>query len=143
MKNIYLILGLILFSTYQVSANQLIIIANKSNPNTSISAKEAKTLYLKKIKSKWPQSGEAIVPVSINGNNDVKNAFNDKVLGMSENDVNRHFVQLQYSSAAKPPAKVSSEADLIQYVASNPGAIGYALKGSTLPANVIVICEIP
>jgi len=35
-----------------------------------------------------------------------------------------------------PPPRKSSDAEVIQYVARNPGGIGYVAAGSSLPGNV-------
>lgn len=51
--------------------------------------------------------------------------FYSKVLGMSASDVETYFTQKQYESAEKPQDKFASDAAVIDFVAEEPGAIGF------------------
>jgi len=129
MKKIFLFLFLIgtlmSFKMNTTGGTNIVIVINKDNPVTTLSASEAKLYWLRKVKKRWPDINKNIRPADFKSKNAAQETFYSKVLGMTASDVETYFTQKQYESAEKPQDKFGSESDLINFVASEPGAIGF------------------
>jgi ABC-type phosphate transport system substrate-binding protein len=113
---------------------ELAIIVNKENPIEKLSIGEAKLYWLRKIKKRWPELNKNIKPVDRKSKSPEQDLFYSKVLGMSATDVETYFNEKQYESGEKPQDKFSSDADIISFVAEEPGAIGF-VNASSLTAE--------
>jgi ABC-type phosphate transport system substrate-binding protein len=101
----------------------LIVIVHKDNPQAALNAEEARTYFLKKS-SAWP-SGEKIRPVDVDGDPALRAAFLAKVLHMSAQDLERHWLEIKYQAAESPPKRVDDAEGVIRYVGAFKGAIGF------------------
>lgn len=118
------------FSNEPVPAEQIAVIVNKENPVGDLSASEVKLYYLRKIKKRWPELNKNIRPADRKGKCAERDAFYAGVLGMKDTEVEEYFVNKQLQNAERPQDKFATEADLINFVAEEPGAIGYVKAGS-------------
>ena len=111
-----------------VSANAFADIAVIAHPsNSSADADIIKKIYLGKAKSF--ADGSSAKPVNQDGNA-VFDEFNDKVLGKSSAQLNAHWSKLVFTGKGTPPDKLANDQAVIDFVSSNPGAIGYVSSGS-------------
>jgi ABC-type phosphate transport system substrate-binding protein len=117
------VLGLIF--GFKPAGTEIAIIVNKENPIANLSNSEAKLYWLRKIKKRWPELNKNIKPVDRKGKCAEQDAYYSKVLGMSASDVENYFTQKQYESAEKPQDKFANDAAIIDFVAGEPGAIGF------------------
>ena len=108
----------------------LAIIVNANNTTSEMSKSEVKLIYLRKIKKRWPGINKNIIPVDRKDLPETKKIFLSKLLNMTEQDMNRYFTEREYMNAEMPPVTLSSDAEIIEYVANNIGAIGYVHTGS-------------
>jgi ABC-type phosphate transport system substrate-binding protein len=137
MKNILLIVlvgCLMSFKIYSTEGTSISIIVHKDNPVASLTAAEAKLYWLRKIKKRWPEINKNIRPAGYKTNNAAQTAFYGTVLKMSSSDVDTYFTQKQYESADKPQDKLATDADMVAFVAGEPGAIGF-IETSALSAG--------
>jgi ABC-type phosphate transport system substrate-binding protein len=120
----------------------LVVIVNKDNPVGNLSAGEVKLYYLRKIKKRWPELNKNIRPADRKSKCSEREAFYANVLGMTADEVEQYFVTKQLQNAERPQDKFMTEADLINFIGEEPGAIGYVSAKSLtqeLKAKVKVI----
>jgi len=126
-------------------AGDLVIIVNRENPIASLSASEVKLYFLRKLKKRWPEINKNIHPVDRKTKCAEQEAFYSKVLGMTAAEVEQYFTNRQLQNAERPQEKFTSDSDVINFVESEPGAIGYinarSLSGD-VRARVKVMLEL-
>jgi ABC-type phosphate transport system substrate-binding protein len=113
----------------------IVVIVSKENPIGNLSAGEVKMYYLRKIKKRWPELNKNIRPVDRKSKCAEQDTFFTEVLGMTATEVEQYFVNKQLQNAERPQDKFATEADVINFVAEEPGAIGY-IKASSVSAEV-------
>jgi ABC-type phosphate transport system substrate-binding protein len=123
--------------------NAQVVVVNKGNPTTELSPGQTKLLYLRKVKRLWPTTNKPIKPVDLKGANPVRAAFLNKVLGMTAAEVEQYFQQRQFANSESPPTEVQSEAQVIDFVAENDGAIGFVSEAvyEANKAKVKLLCK--
>lgn len=94
-------------------------------------------VFLKKV-SRWGD-GVAIEPVDLSTKSPVRASFSKECLGQSVDAVVNYWLKQILSRDARPPVVKSSDEEVIAFVSSQPGAIGYVSPGATLPDKVKVI----
>ena len=60
----------------------------------------------------------------------------------TESELNRHWAKLKFTGKGKPPKKLSSDREVLQWVSSTEGAIGY-IDGKYLNKSVKVVLILP
>lgn len=70
-------------------------------------------------------NGTAVVPLNLSDGHDLRNSFDNNVLGRSPSQVKAYWSKLVFTGKGTPPKEVSSAAEVIELVASNPNIIGY------------------
>jgi ABC-type phosphate transport system substrate-binding protein len=117
------------------TSESIVVIVHKDNPVGTLSAGEVKLYYTRKIKKRWPELNKNIRPADRKSKCAERDTFYSAVLGMKDNEVEEYFINKQLQNAERPQDKFASEADLINFVAEEPGAIGY-IKASSLTSEV-------
>lgn len=105
LKKIALIAGLIIVSQ-SVSA-ELVVVVHPANNNT-ISEKQVKRIFLGKDK-KFSDGTESI-PVNQSQDNDVRQAFDENMLGRSSSQISAYWSKLVFTGKGIPPKEVSTDA---------------------------------
>ena len=104
-----------------------VVIVAASNPASSIKRQELARLFLKKT-GRWSHGG-GVTPVDQSAGSPVRNAFTRAVLaveGMGQiSAVQNFWLQQVYSGRSTPPPVKATDAEVIAFVASTPGAVGY------------------
>jgi TonB family protein len=106
-------------------AGDVKVIANPSVKADSISARELKSLYLEE-KSSF--NGTHVEPV-IEKHGPAHDAFLRDYLGQTDDELQKYYQTLVFTGKGLMPKTVSSDAEVVAYVAKTKGAIGYV--GST------------
>ncbi|MEJ7645485.1 MAG: hypothetical protein WKF87_12890 [Chryseolinea sp.] len=117
---------------YIPPAGSIAIIINKENPVSELSASEVKLYYLRRIKKRWPVINKNIRPADLKKSCEEREAFY-ALLGFSGFQVEQYFITKQLQNAERPPDKFATEAELIDFVAGEIGAIGYIKASSVTP----------
>lgn len=104
------------------------VIVNKGNPISEIGKKELKRIY--KMKTTIWDAGGNIQPVNLWENNAVREEFSQSVLGKSPKAMEAFYLKRALSGNGQPPKSFVTEQDIINFVSSNAGAIGYVSKSS-------------
>ncbi len=106
------------------------VIVNASNPVASMSRDEATQLFLKKV-THW--SSGKVVQVVEPAPGPLRDAFYREVAGKSPSAMKAYWNQLIFSGREVPPVSKTSDGDVVAFVRSNPGALGYVAAGSETP----------
>ncbi len=109
-------------------AGDVKVIANPSVKADSISARELKSLYLEEKSS---LNGTRVEPV-IEKRGPAHEAFLRDYLGQTDDELQKYYQTLVFTGRGSMPKTVSSDAEVVAYVAKTRGAIGYVGTGASV-----------
>lgn len=98
------------------------VVANKGIGVNSISEKEAKKIWLGKSKS---LGGTSLKVADLPKGNSSREQFYDAVVKKNNKKLKAYWAKIVFSGKGTPPKTFSSDADVISWVASTSGAVGY------------------
>jgi len=105
---------------------------------TSISKTELKHIFLKKTTKS--SDGQWIKPVDQKKSSTVRQAFTKAIHGRSVSAVKNYWQQRIFSGRGVPPIEKRSDAHVLSYVLSHPGAVGYVSAAApSAGAKVITV----
>ena len=109
------------------------VIVHPDNPTTVLSAKDVSSYLLKK-KTRWNEDGFRVTvsPVDLDGSSSTREAFTKAVHGRSVSSIKNYWQRQIFSGREVPPPEVASDAEVITFVKSNRGAIGYVSSRARL-----------
>ena len=110
------------------------VIVNEAIGVTTLSAEEVSKIFFKKT-HRWT-NGLDVVPVDLPESAPAREAFSAAVHGKSVGAVRAYWQQQIFSGRAVPPAEKSSDEQVVAFVRSTPGAIGYVSAGAPLSSGV-------
>ncbi|HXH42210.1 MAG TPA: substrate-binding domain-containing protein [Thermoanaerobaculia bacterium] len=110
------------------SAADFKVIVNSSNSSTKISKADLNAIFLKKM-IKW-SDGVPAAPVNQSKKSAVRDSFTAAVHGKSVAAVDSYWQQQIFSGRDVPPPEKASDAEVVAFVKSNPGAIGYVTNAT-------------
>lgn len=114
------------------------VIANESVTDTELSKDVAAKIFLKQS-PKFP-SGVAAKPVDLKKESSVRAEFSTTVLGRPVGAVETYWQQQIFAGRDVPPPSKASDDEVLAFVRSTPGAIGYVSAGAaTAGVKVIAI----
>jgi ABC-type phosphate transport system substrate-binding protein len=111
-----------------------IVIVNDANSVSALTTEELSKIFFKKAQ-RWP-NGNDVVPVDLPESAPVREAFSTAVHGKSVGAVRAYWQQQIFSGRAVPPAERPSDEQVVAFVRTTPGAIGYVSTGATLSPGV-------
>jgi ABC-type phosphate transport system substrate-binding protein len=111
-----------------------VVIVNDANSISALTTEELSKIFFKKAQ-RWP-NGFDVVPVVLPESAPVREAFSVQVHGKSVGAVRAYWQQQIFSGRAVPPAERPSDEQVVAFVRSTPGAIGYVSTGATLAPGV-------
>lgn len=113
------------------------IVVNSATPVSELAKRDVSNIFLKK-KSRW-ENGDNAIPIDLSSNSPVREAFSRAVHGRSVSSIKNYWQRQIFSGREVPPQEAASNDDVIRFVGSNPGAIGYVSQGTSIPASVKVL----
>ena len=109
------------------------MIVHPTVPGKTIRKQILADVFLVKV-VKWGD-GSAIRPVDLSLTSPVRVAFASTILGYTAFQLNQYWRQEVAKGRVPPPVKQSDD-EVIAFVASNPGAIGYVADSAAIPETV-------
>lgn len=111
------------------------IIVNAATPVASLSREQLSRMFLRKV-ARW-DGGPPVAPVDLRDDGagrapSVRQAFSRAVLRRSPEMVMLYWQRQIFSGRQLPPPERASEAEVVSYVRSTPGAIGYVSDDADL-----------
>lgn len=99
------------------------VVGHPALPVATVSRKFLADAFLKNI-TRWPND-DAIRPVDQLPSSEARHRFSDDVLKRSVSAVKIYWQQRIFAGRGVPPPELESDAAVVRYVESNPGAVGY------------------
>jgi ABC-type phosphate transport system substrate-binding protein len=115
----------VILAAFPASASDVQVIANASVGVSEISSADLKDVFLG---AKSSVGGADVEPV-LAKSGAAHEAFLKTVVGKSEQGLANHFKSLVFTGKGSMPKAFASDADIVKYVTSTKGAIGY-ISGS-------------
>ena len=130
---------LLLAALLQPAAAQqgFVVIVHPSNPVASLTADELSRIFLKKT-AKWG-NGARVEPVDLAASSAVRGRFSQAVHGKGTAAISAYWQKMIFSGREVPPAELGTAAEVIAFVASHRGGVGYVAEGTTLGEGVKAI----
>lgn len=117
-----------------IRAQSYQVVVNAANPVAEMTKDDVSNVFLKKSR-KFPDGGEAVA-VDQDASAAVRETFSKAVHGRSASAIESHWQQQIFSGKDVPPEKKGSDAEVLDFIRSNPGAIGYVSSGASLGGGV-------
>ncbi len=127
--------GMILSFSNMVFAGDIVIIVNSDVPDTSLSAIDLKKVFLAE-KSAW--SNGAKINFAILRKCDLQKTFFKNYLKKTQSQFERYFRTRVFAGKGEAPVSFRSENDLVDYVNSTTGSIGFVSAGTSIGSAKIL-----
>ena len=105
------------------------VIVNAKSSVAKLERRQVSDLFLKK-RSRLGNANAA--PVDLGPKSEVRARFSRQILQRDLASVRSYWAQLVFSGRGVPPPELASERDVVEYVASHAGAIGYVSGSASL-----------
>ncbi|MBX3203908.1 MAG: substrate-binding domain-containing protein [Labilithrix sp.] len=112
------------------AAPAFVVIVHPENPANALERSFVAEAFLKKT-TRWPDGG-VIKPVDLPPTSATRDRFTRDVLKRSVAAVKSYWQQIIFSGRDVPPAELSSDEAVVQYVLTHRGAIGYVSGSARL-----------
>jgi ABC-type phosphate transport system substrate-binding protein len=112
----------------------VMVVVNSANAVNTIQRERLSKIFLREIPA-W-ENGQEILPVDQIDKSPARIAFARDVEHQSVSALKRYWQERIFSGSESPPPERVTDAEILTYVRSNPGAIGYVVEGTTLTAGV-------
>lgn len=112
------------------------IIVHPQVKGTQIPRSTVTAIFLKQA-PRWTD-GTPVVPVDQSVKSPVRSVFSNRVLGQALMDVQIYWQRKMSAGLTPPPVKTSDE-DVIAFVGTTPGSIGYVSTAAAVPDSVRVL----
>jgi ABC-type phosphate transport system substrate-binding protein len=129
---------LLLFFSHSLVADEFLVVVAKNLIITQMNKQEVERIFRRKTRIN--KQGKRWVPVNLEINNPLRQAFSKKLFKQSP-EAMEAFWNVQYFKGISPPYVVSSEEAVLRFVASTPGAIGY-ISACHLDSRVHVVLKL-
>jgi len=130
------VLGLASASLASDDGPGFIVIVNPDNPNDAVDRDFLRDVYLGKA-TEWG-NGDAVHPIDLTERFAARDRFTEQVIRKTAAQLRTYWNQQIFSGKGVPPPEVDAAADVIEYVLSNRGAVGY-LPADADPGKAKVI----
>ncbi|WP_295037760.1 hypothetical protein [Salinicola sp.] len=113
-----------------------VVIANKSVQQASLPLETLRAIFA--MRQRTFPDGQAVHVFVLPDDNPIHEDFSKKVLGVYPHQLRLAWDRAVFSGTGQAPNEVSSEAEMIEDVASTPGSVGY-IKKTSLNGQVRVL----
>ncbi len=110
------------------------VVVNASSSTSSLSRATASKLFLKK-KTRW-ESGGKVLPVDQVKKSSVRESFSEAVHNKDVRAIESYWQTQIFGGRATPPPELVSDTEILDYVRTHAGAIGYVSRNATLGEGV-------
>jgi ABC-type phosphate transport system substrate-binding protein len=127
-------LALVVMGATRIPDVRVVVIVNSANPASTMRREQVAKIFLRQIAA-W-DDGEEILPVDQIERSPVRVAFTRDVQGLTVRALKMYWQKRIFSGDESPPPERVTDSDVLTYVRSNSGAIGYVLEGTELGTGV-------
>ena len=101
----------------------MVAVVSANNPVTTLSKNQVMAIFLGAT-TRFPD-GRRAVPIDQREGSAARNAFYLKFAGKSPAQIKAHWSKIIFTGRGQPPREVANSAEVKQYLAQHPEAIGY------------------
>ena len=112
------------------------IVVNPGNSVSSLSKAQLAQLFLKKT-TKW-DDGTVVAPVDLGEKSGVREAFSTDVHDKPVSAVKVYWQKQVFAGREVPPPTEKGDSDVLSYVKSNKGAVGYVSEDASTDGVKVV-----
>jgi len=116
---------------------RIVVVVNTTNVVSVMPREQLSKIYLRQIPT-W-NGGNEILPVDQIEKSPARIAFSRDVQRQSLSALRRYWQERIFSGDESPPPERVTDAEVLTYVRSNAGAIGYVVEGTDLGTGVKVM----
>jgi ABC-type phosphate transport system substrate-binding protein len=121
----------------RASAADFKVVVNASNASSSLPKATLQRLFLKKD-TRWA-SGETVEPVDQSVKSPVRTVFTREVHGKDVGSIKSYWQKQIFSGRGTPPPEMPSDAEVLAFVRSHVGAVGYVASDAAVGDGVKVV----
>jgi ABC-type phosphate transport system substrate-binding protein len=105
------------------------VVVHSTNPTETLSRKELSEIFLKKVPT-WDH-GQEVHPVDLSDNSLIRNDFTEEIHRKDIDKIVAYWSKEFFKNQKASPPQMLNELDVITYIESDSGAIGYI--STTIP----------
>ena len=128
-----LLLAVLLAFAVQAQAAGVLVVANTAERDLKLTRIEVRNLFMGEA------SDLALDAIALPPDNLTRVLFNTKVMGLAESRIQAYWAQMRFSGRKQPPREFRNEAEALQYVLANEGAVGYFSQDTPLPEGLVIL----
>jgi ABC-type phosphate transport system substrate-binding protein len=118
----------------RAAKTEIRVVAHPGVGIREVSRADLSAIFLRKLES-W-RNGSPVAPVDQSLRSPAREAFSAAVLGMSIISVQAFWQKHLAAGGLEPPPVRGSDEEVLAFVASTPGAVGYISAATMVPASV-------
>lgn len=103
-----------------------VVIVNIEN-NSEITVKQIRKIFLGKLK-RLPD-GNAIIPIELTGDLNIRTLFNEKIIKKSNKKVKIYWAKKLFTGKGRPPKRYKTSKEVVDLIMKNKSMIGYIGEG--------------
>jgi ABC-type phosphate transport system substrate-binding protein len=111
-----------------------VVVINETNPVMSVNKQQLSRCFMKEL-TIW-STGDPVIPVDLAASSRTRENFSDAIHGRDASDVASFWQRQVSSGSGSPPAELASDQEVLEFVRSNPGAVGYVSDETPLGEGV-------
>ena len=117
----------------QIHSDHVLVVANTDDRDLQLTQREVRSLFMGRA------SNPGLNVIVLTPDNLTRVLFNTKVIGLTEARIQAYWAQMRFSGRRPPPREFENEAEALQYVLANEGAVGYFSQDTPLPAGLTIL----
>lgn len=110
------------------------VVVNSDNPSPALPRATIARMFLLRIAT-WDH-GPPVVPVDQLATVAAREAFTGEVHGRSVASIKSYWERMIFSGRGVPPPEVATDREVLDFIRSRPGAIGYVSSSTALGSDV-------
>jgi ABC-type phosphate transport system substrate-binding protein len=116
---------------------RIVFVVNSANGTSTLEREQVSQIFMRQMVT-WT-GGTEILPVDQIDRTPAHITFVRQVMRQSESAIKRYWQERIFTGNESPPPDRVTDSDVLTYVRSNAGAIGYVTEGTDLGAGVKVM----
>ena len=117
----------------QTHTDRVLVVANLEDRDLQLTQREVRSLFMGRA------SNPGLNAIVLTPDNLTRVLFNTKVIGLTEARIQAYWAQMRFSGRRTPPREFENEAEALQYVLANEGAVGYFSQDTPLPEGLTIL----
>ena len=135
MKQTLLLFALLTLSGASFASERVVVVANIAQSSVTLTKSQVRDLFM----SGTSPELLSLTPVSIAPGEQSRMIFNTRIIGLPESRIQAYWAQMRFSGRLTPPKEVKSAEQMLDYLRTNEGSVGYLPESTQLPEGLKVV----